>query len=315
MLVAVATAMLVVGCASTPVTSTVPDASPTATPDPTESALPSSTPFVPPTTPGPAVLVGAGDIATCAGTDDSATAALIAGIDGTVFTAGDNVYEEGTAAQFRDCYGPTWGRFLDRTLPAIGNHEYLTTAAAGYFGYFGNAAGDPSEGWYARQVGTWRVYVLNSNCNTVGGCRAGSPQEQWLRADLAANRTACALAIWHHPRFSSGEHGNFSSMTPIWQALYDAGAELVINGHDHDYERFDAQTPAGKADPNGIVEIIVGTGGRGLRAVGKPIANSVVHNDNTFGVLKLTLSDGSWESRFVPVPGRTFSDTATGTCH
>ena len=306
--------MFLAGCATQPSASTVPDAPPTGTPAASPSAGPSSSAVFPSPSPGPAILVGAGDIATCAGTDDSATASLIAGIDGTVFTAGDNAYEEGTAANFRDCYAPTWGRFLDRTLPAIGNHEYLTTDAVGYFGYFGNAAGDPSEGWYARQVGTWRVYILNSNCNTVGGCRAGSPQERWLRADLAANPTACALAIWHHPRFSSGEHGNFVSMTPIWEALYDAGAELVINGHDHDYERFDPQTPAGKADPNGIVEIIVGTGGRGLRAVGKPIANSVVHNDNTFGVLKLTLSDGSWESMFLPVPGRTFTDTSTGTC-
>ena len=306
--------MFLAGCATQPSASTVPDAPPTGTPAASPSAGPSSSAVVPSPSPGPAILVGAGDIATCAGTDDSATASLIAGIDGTVFTAGDNAYEEGTAANFRDCYAPTWGRFLDRTLPAIGNHEYLTTDAVGYFGYFGSAAGDPSQGWYARDVGTWRVYILNSNCNTVGGCRAGSPQERWLRADLAANPTACTLAIWHHPRFSSGEHGNFVSMTPIWEALYDAGAELVINGHDHDYERFDPQTPAGKADPNGIVEIIVGTGGRGLRAVGKPIANSVVHNDNTFGVLKLTLSDGSWESTFLPVPGRTFTDTSTGTC-
>ncbi len=243
-------------------------------------------------------------MATCAGADNSATAALIAGIDGTVFTAGDNAYEDGTAANFRDCYGPTWGRFLDRTLPAVGNHDYLTTDAAGYFGYFGRAAGDPTQGWYARQVGTWRVYVINSDCVEVGGCRAGSPQEQWLRGDLAANPAACALAIWHHPRFSSGEHGNFESMVPIWQALYDAGAEIVINGHDHNYERFDPQTPAGRADPNGIVEFVVGTGGRGLRKVGKPIANSAVRNDTTFGVLKLTLSEDSWESTLCPSPAR-----------
>lgn len=315
MLIAVAAAMLVVGCASQPVASLAPDPSPTSTPTATDSAPPSSTPVVPSPTPGPAILVGAGDIATCKGTDNSATAALIAGIDGTVFTAGDNAYEEGTAANFRDCYAPTWGQFLDRTLPAVGNHDYLTPDAAAYFGYFGSAAGDPSQGWYARQVGTWRVYVINSNCNTVGGCRVGTPQEQWLRSDLAANPTACTLAIWHHPRFSSGEHGNFSSMTPIWQALYDAGAELVINGHDHDYEQFAPQTPAGKADPNGIVEIVVGTGGRGLRAVGKPIANSVIHSDQSFGVLKLTLSDGSWESTFIPVAGGTFTDTSSGTCH
>lgn len=265
--------------------------------------------------PLPAILVGAGDIASCSSSGDAATAALLAGIDGTVFTAGDNAYDNGTAREFRDCYAPTWGRELSRTLPAAGNHDYNTAHAAAYFDYFGAAAGDPREGWYARDVGSWRIYVLNSNCWAVGGCGAGSPQERWLRSDLAANPRACVLAIWHHPRFSSGEHVSSTATEALWQALEDAGAEIVVSGHDHDYERFAPQSAGGAADPAGLVEFVVGTGGRSHYPIGPAIANSLVRNDDTYGVLELRLYALAWSFEFLPVAGKSFTDSGSGTCH
>ncbi len=158
------------------------------------------------------VIVGAGDIASCSATADSATAKLLDGITGTVVALGDNAYPSGTAAQFRDCYAPTWGRHKARTRPAAGNHDYETAGAKGYFGYFGAAAGDPAKGYYSYDLGTWHIVVLNSNCAAIGGCSATSPQGGWLRADLAANRGKDVLAYWHHPRFSSGVHGNAPSL-------------------------------------------------------------------------------------------------------
>lgn len=264
----------------------------------------------------PVVLVGAGDIADCGSDGDQATAGLLDTIEGTVFTLGDNVYERGTAAEFERCYGPTWGRHRLRTMPVTGNHDYGTPGAAGYFDYFGAVAGDPATGWYAYDRGAWRVYVLNSNCAAIGGCAAGSDQERWLRTDLAANPRPCVLAMWHHPRFSSGRHGNDVTTADLWRALSAAGAELVLNGHDHDYERFAPQTPAGNEDHDeGLVEIIVGTGGRSHYAFETVRANSLVRDDTTYGVLRLVLSDGAWSFDFVPVAGGGFSDSGGGTCH
>ncbi len=234
--------------------------------------------------PGPVTLVGAGDIASCGSSGDEATAALLERIAGTVFTAGDNAYDNGTTREFAQCYGPTWGRELARTMPAPGNHDYNTPGAAGYFRYFESAAGDPSQGWYARDLGTWRVYVLNSDCWAIGGCGAGSAQQRWLAADLAANPRQCVLAIWHHPRFSSGEHGGSTATEALWQTLQAAGAEIVINGHDHDYERFAPQTATGAADPSGLAEFVVGTGGRSHYGFRATAANSVVRNGDTYGV-------------------------------
>ncbi len=263
-----------------------------------------------------AVLVGAGDIADCGSDGDEATAKLLDGVDGTVFTLGDNAYELGTSREFRRCYDPTWGRQLDRTRPVAGNHDYLTKDAAGYFGYYGAAAGDPMTGWYAYDIGAWRLYVLNSNCALVGGCEAGSAQERWLRSDLAANPRECVLAMWHHPRFSSGMHGNDAITADLWTDLYDASAELILNGHDHDYERFGPQTPGGRSDPaRGIIEMVVGTGGRSHYAFETIRANSLVRDDTTYGVLRLVLSAGGWSFEFVPVPGGTFTDSGSGVCH
>jgi hypothetical protein len=262
------------------------------------------------------VLVGAGDIASCSSSGDSATAALIDRIPGTVFAAGDTAYQSGTAAEFANCYRPTWGSFRWRTRPAPGNHEYLTTAADPYFAYFGSQAGTAGEGWYAYDVGTWRIYSLNSNCAAVGGCGPGSAQEAWLRADLAANPRACVAAIWHHPLFSSGVHGGTDETRPLWDALYQAGADLVINGHDHDYERFAPQGPDGIADPStGIREFVVGTGGGGLRSFSTIRANSEARRAGVFGVLKLELKTTGYTWRFVPVAGSTWTDTGSASCH
>jgi len=268
------------------------------------------------------ILVGAGDIASCGSSGDEATAALLdavfsGGAPGEVFTAGDNAYNSGTAEEFANCYDPSWGRHRQITRPAPGNHGYNTSGASGYFGYFGAAAGDPSKGYYSYDLGAWHIVVVNSNCWEVGGCGAGSPQEQWLRADLAAHPAACTLAYWHHPRFSSGTHGSSTSVQAMWQALYDYGAEVVINGHDHDYERFAPQDPNGAADPErGIRQFVVGTGGMSHYPFpGPPIANSEAHNGDTFGVLKLTLHPTSFDWEFVPVAGKTFTDSGSQSCH
>jgi hypothetical protein len=261
------------------------------------------------------VLVGAGDIADCSSGGDEDTAKLLDGVDGTVFTLGDNAYERGTIDEYQRCYDPTWGRQLARTKPVPGNHEYETRNAAGYFAYFGATAGDPSEGWYAYDAGAWRVYVLNSNCADVGGCDEGSAQERWLRADLANNPRKCVLAMWHHPLYSSGEHGNDSITRPLWQVLYDAGADLILNGHDHIYERFAPQAPDGRIDAErGIVEMVVGTGGRSHYDFRTIRPNSLVRDNTTFGVLRLLLSSGGWSFEFLPAGG-SFTDAGSGTCH
>jgi hypothetical protein len=295
---------------------------PTRTPSPTArpTLVPRSPPPTAPSTAAPPfVLVGAGDIASCASNGDEATAALLDTIGGTVFTTGDNVYDNGTAAEFTNCYGPSWGRasIKARTRPVPGNHDYNTANGAGYFGYFGAAAGNPAKGYYAYDAGAWRAYVLNSNCAGIGGCAAGSPQEQWLRADLAANPRRCVVAMWHHSRYSSGgEHGSSAATQALYQALYDFNAELVLTGHDHDYERFAPQTATGTLDKaRGLVQIVVGTGGKSHYAWGAVQPNSVVRNNDTYGVLRLALSATSWTFTFIPVAGKTFTDSGSGVCH
>ena len=213
------------------------------------------------------VLLAAGDIADCSVTGDSATAKLVEARPGTVVALGDLAYPSGTAAQFRDCYGPTWGRFRARTRPAVGNHEYLTAGAAPYYAYFGGAAGSSSKGYYAYDLGTWHIVVLNANCTEVGGCERTSPQGIWLRANLRQYAGWNVLAYWHQPLYSSGEHGSATQVRPLWELLYAAGADLILNGHDHDYERFAPQDPWGRSDPtHGIREFVVGTGGAPLRS-------------------------------------------------
>src|SRR6266540_4767658 len=197
------------------------------------------------TTPLPVTLVGAGNIASCKNTNDDATAALLDGVPGTVLALGDNAYDNGTLTQYNTCYNPNWGRHKTRTQPAVGDRDYKTTNAGGYFGYFGSAAGDPTKGYYSYELGAWHIVVLNSNIDMT----VGSPQELWLRANLAATGARCTLAYWHHPRFSSYGTSVRSSVKPLWDALYAARAEVVLNGHYRLYERFAPQTPGGVADP------------------------------------------------------------------
>jgi hypothetical protein len=263
-----------------------------------------------------AVLVGAGDIAQCNSSGDSATAKLLASTGGTVFTLGDNAYEDGTAKEFQFCYGRTWGRFKGRTRPAVGNHEYHSGWAKGYWDYFGGRAGPRGKGWYSYSAGAWRVIVLNSNCSKVG-CHKGSEQERWLRAELARHDNKCTLAYFHHARFSSdSQHGNAWEVGPFWEALYEHGADLVLSGHAHGYERFAPQTPWGKHDPShGIRQIVVGTGGADLYRMGSPRPNSQVRNANTLGVLKLKLRSDSYQWNFIPQAGKRFRDSGHGKCH
>ena len=274
-------------------------------------------PDAPTSSGGSQILVGAGDIASSANQNDEATAKLLDGISGTVFTTGDNAYDSGTSAQFSNYYDPTWGRQKTRTKPSVGNHEYSTAGASGYFNYFGSAAGAPSKGYYSYNLGAWHIVVLNSMCENVGGCGSTSAMVSWLKQDLSANSSTCTLSYWHHPVFSSGsEHGNDPKMKPSWDALYAAGAEVVVNAHDHDYERFAPQSPSGTLDnARGIREFVVGTGGRSLRPFGTIQPNSQVRNAATYGVLKLILNSNSYDWEFIPVAGQTFTDSSTTSCH
>ena len=266
----------------------------------------------PPPPPGAGVvLVGAGDIAN-GGSGAEETARLLDGIPGTVFNAGDNAYPDGSATDYATNYEPTWGRHKARTRPSPGNHEYHSTDAAPYYAYFGANAGPAGRGYYSYDLGDWHIISLNSNIDM----NAGSAQEQWLRADLAANAKDCILAYWHHPRFSSGTHGSSTAPQPLWQALYEAGAEIVVVGHDHNYQRFAPQTASGQADPDrGIREFVAGTGGAGLYRFSTPIANTEAYSIDTHGVLKLTLGPGRYWWEFVPVAGRTYTDAGSGVCH
>jgi hypothetical protein len=263
------------------------------------------------------VLLAAGDIAACTSTGDEATAALLDGINGRVITLGDNVYDNGTAQEFANCYAPSWGRHKARTSPAVGNHEYGTPNAQGYFDYFGAAAGEAGKGYYSFGEGTWHVVVLNSMCDQVGGCGPGSPQEQWLRADLAAHPNTCTLAYWHHPRFSSGDfHGNDARTAGLVQALYDHGVDLVLTGHDHHYERFAPLSPSGALDvARGLRHFVVGTGGRSLRTALSVQPWSEVRDWSAFGILKLTLRQDAYDWEFVPVAGESFTDSGSDVCH
>jgi hypothetical protein len=263
-----------------------------------------------------AVLVGAGDIASCEYEQDEETASLLDNIAGTIFTVGDNAYPDGTDEQFTNCFGPTWGRHKSRIRPSPGNHEYHVLGASGYFNYFGAAAGEADKGYYSYDIGGWHIIALNSECSAVGGCGSNSPQGLWLQADLAANPSPCTIAYWHQPRFSSGtRHGGDTDMRPFWQLLYNAGADIVLNGHEHNYERFAPQDPNGAGDSqHGIRQFIVGTGGSDLYNFGIMQPNSDVRNSDTHGVLKLTLYPGSYAWEFIPIAGQAFTDSGSANC-
>ena len=268
------------------------------------------------------ILVGAGDIASCKEPEGArATASLIEKIPGTVFAAGDLAYEKGSPEEFKNCYDPTWGRFKERTRPALGNHEYADPTSKGYFEYWGTQAGQRGKGYYSYDLGIWHIVVLNTNCwaRNLGGCGNGSPQEGWLKADLAEHPKACILAYGHHPLFSSGlfkKHAVHPELKPLWEDLYAAHADLVLAGHEHSYERFAPQDPEGNRDPeHGIREIVVGTGGRSHDLLGFATPNSEVRNWDTYGVLKLKLSTGKYAWEFLPEEGKSFHDSGEGTCH
>ena len=257
-------------------------------------------------------LVGAGDIATCAGTGDSDTAKVAAGVPGIVFTAGDNVYPDGSPQNFANCYDPAWGPLKARTRPVVGNHDYYNSpGAAGYFAYFGAAAGDPQKGWYKYDAGTWRIYALNSECSA-----STCPQQyDWLKQDLAAEAHKCTLAIWHRPRFSTGPHGNATDMSSIWSLLATSGSEVVVNGHDHDYERYTPLGPNGYAQQNGLREFVIGTGGVGHYQFTSDSPLVEVRDNTSFCVLRLGLAPGSYSWHFLPTTAAGFTDGGTGTCH
>lgn len=279
---------------------------------------------------GDPVIAAAGDIS-CDPADPSyngglgtatrchmlATSNLLVGASlARVLILGDVQYEDGALAKYYLSYDPSWGRVKAITSPALGNHEYNTAGAAGYFTYFGAAAGDPAKGYYSFDVGSWHLIALNSNCAKVGGCDADSAQGTWLASDLASNTGKCLLAYWHNPRFSSGPHGGDPSMDGFWRLLFDAGADVVLNGHDHTYERFAPQDPNGASDPvRGIRQFVVGNGGKNLYAFGTPVANSEVRDNTTYGVLELTLHPTGYDWQLVPEAGGSFTDAGSGTCH
>jgi hypothetical protein len=287
---------------------------------------------------GDPVIVAAGDIA-CdpadpsfaggQGTSDACQQAATADVAASVNSAavlalGDLQYNCGGAGAFAASYDPTWGRLKSITHPVPGNQEYNTSGtdcpangtAYGYFQYFGNAAGPLLKGWYSFDLGTWHVIALNANCDFVEGCDKGSAQYDWLQKDLASSTAACTLGFWHEPRFSSGSHNNDGQMDDVWNALYAAGVDVVLNGHDHLYERFAPQDPNQKADPNGITEFIVGTGGDDHGPFDNSIEpNSQVRNASSFGVLEMTLHPSGYDWRFLPAAGGTFTDQGSASCH
>ena len=301
---------------ATPVPGTPIPPLPKPTASPTQRV---TTPPAPAPRPVTVTIVAAGDIAcdpaqntgTPANCDQAATAAEIGQLHPTaVLALGDTQYENGTLAAYKAVYAPTWGQYKSITYPAIGNHEYLTSGASAYFSYFGM----PS--YYSYTLGDWHMVSLNSECSHVGGCQAGSPQEKWLLADLAAHPSQCTLVYWHEPRWSSGEHGNATQMATIWADLVAAKVEVVLSGHNHDYERFVPLNAAGQPDPAGTTEFVVGTGGKNHYAFTKTaLTGEAIRDDKAFGVIDMTLGPTSYSWKFVAAPGYTFTDSGSANCH
>lgn len=298
---------------SRPSTSPTPAVSATATAGSSSGA---ATLAPPSSAPASAVtLITAGDIARCDAQDDESTAALAATYPGTILVLGDNAYEDGSRREYQDCYQPSWGRLLDRTLAVPGNHDHQTADAQGYFDYFGAHAGPDKRGWYAQTLGAWRLITLDSECSAVGGCGRRSPQYQWLATELNEHASPCTVVAFHRPRYSSGYHGDFARVDPLWRLVVDAGADIVLNGHEHSYERLGPMDADGHADASGVEAFIVGTGGAPLRGFRKVLETSQVRIDDRHGVLVLQLADGGFDWAFRSTPDDTVEDQGTGACH
>ncbi|MBI5752515.1 MAG: metallophosphoesterase [Hydrogenophilales bacterium] len=258
----------------------------------------------------PVVLI-AGDVAQCDSPGAHYTAQLIKALPYPVLAAGDLAYRDGTPEEFANCYAPTWGAFKDRTYPAPGNHDYRTPGAAGYFGYFGVRAGDPAKGYYSFNFGQWHIVSLNSNREL----EPGSKQLAWLAADLRQHAQRCVLAFWHHPRFSSGPHGNDGRTQTLWEMLYRHGVSVLVTAHDHDYERFPPMNAAGERDERrGIRSFIAGTGGAKLYELKQRHPLSQVWQGESWGVLKFTLRPRGYDWEFLPVAGGRFQDAGSAQC-
>ena len=259
-------------------------------------------------------LVTVGDIGDCTSNGDEATGALLETVGGTLLTLGDTAYEVGSAAEFANCFAPSWERHKSRIIAVAGNHEYGVSAAP-YFAYFGAAAGNPSAPWRSFDLAGWHVVLLDSNCGDVDGCDASSPQGQWLEADLSTNSKPCTLAAFHHPRFSSGVVGVDDDVLPFWQTLYAHGVDVIVAGHDHAYERFARLNPSGMADPSrGIRSFVSGAGGTGLHGADEAEPNSETRNEVAFGVLRLLLEPTSYSWEFLGAGPGVFTDTGSESC-
>lgn len=313
-LIGVALICILASACAEPATSSFPAASSAALPSVVARASAESAPPSASAEPTPVELLAAGDVADCSRAGAALTSELLADFpDATIAVLGDLAYPDATAERFDACYDPTWGQFVDRTRPAIGNHDLNADGGAPYHATFGEAAGTPGEGWYSYDLGAWHVVVLNSNCDRIG-CEEGSAQHRWLVADLAASGALCMLAYFHHPRFTSGQHGDDPRVGPFWFALADAGADLVLVGHDHHYERFTPLAADGSASPDGIRQFIVGTGGAIIRPTVRVAPGSEMIVDDAWGVLHLTLSADAYEWSFLTVD-RGELDAGTAECH
>lgn len=304
-------------------------ASPISTLVPTITIPPTETPFLPPTlthtpvatatatpSPTPAVLIGAGDIAQCGDNqiwDDMTSEVLSQYPDAVIFTAGDNVQGDGRKEEYEDCFDPSWGRFKDRIRPAAGNHDFAAENGVPYYEYFGPAAGKAEEGYYSYNLGSWRLIVLNSNC-VEGTCDPDSNQVQWLRQELEAYANQCTLLYWHRTYISSGMYGKYESVLHFWQSAAQLGGDIVVNGHDHIYERFAPMDASGNFDPNGVRLFIVGTGGADLQSLGEVEPNSEVRYTYVHGVLQFNLYPGWYEWKFIPVTPGSYPDAGSGDC-
>jgi acid phosphatase type 7 len=268
---------------------------------------------------GSHVLLAAGDIAECENQGDEATAEILARFpDATIQTLGDNAYPRGTSTDFDACYGPSWGRYKERTWAASGNHDHSTKDAQGYSDYFGSRAGPFDKYYYSYDLGSWHIVVLNGDCWRIEGCEVGDPQVQWLRDDLTAHPSLCTLAVAHRPPFSSGRYGEPSDtrrVQPIWQSLYEQGVELFLTAHEHSYERFAPMNAAGDADENGTLLVVVGTGGGNLRPFrNPPLTTTESRSADAWGVLELDLRPDGYDFEFLPVAGKSFTDSGSGVC-